>query len=109
MGGMSLVRVTEVGVVGARVLRVVFSDGLVRELDFAGCREGLFASLRDDEVFRAVVVDPVAGTVSFPGGIDFDPDVLHGDATAASPQHPVLVRQTASSIPPERGRLMPRS
>ena len=38
-------------------------------------------------------VDPVAGTVSFPGGIDFDPDVLHGDAVAAGPQQPVLVHQ----------------
>jgi hypothetical protein len=90
---MALVRVREAGVVGDRVLRVVFSDGLVRELDFAGCREGLFAAIQDDDVFLAVGVDPVAGTVSFPGGIDFDPDVLHGDATAASPQHPVLVRQ----------------
>ena len=90
---MSLVRVREVDVVAARVLRVAFADGLVREIDFAPCREGLFAPLQDDEVFHAVVVDPVAGTVSFPGGIDFDPDVLHGDAVAASPQQPVLVHQ----------------
>ena len=90
---MSLVRVREVGVLGARVLRVVFSDGLVRELDFAPCRGGAFASLGDDEVFRAVAVDPIAGTVAFPGGIDFDPDALHGDVSAASPQHPALVRQ----------------
>ena len=90
---MPLVRVREVGVVGARVLRVVFSDGVVRELDFAGCVDGLFSSLGVDEVFQAVVVDPIAGTVSFPGGINFDPDVLRGDAAAASPQHPVLVRQ----------------
>lgn len=88
-----MVRVREVDVVGARVLRIVFSDGLVRELDFAGCREGLFVSLQDDDVFRAVIVDPVAGTISFPGGIDFDPVVLHGDAAAASSQHPVVVRQ----------------
>lgn len=90
---MSLVRVHEVGVVEDRVLRVAFSDGLVRELDFSSCREGVFASLSDDELFEAVAVDPVAGTVSFPGGIDFDPDVLHGDAVAASPQQPVLVRE----------------
>lgn len=90
---MSLVRVREVVVVKDRVLRILFSDGLVRELDFAACREGLFASLEDDEVFRSVAVDQVGGTVSFPGGIDFDPDVLHGDVVAASSQRPVLVRQ----------------
>lgn len=93
MGPVALVRVREAGVVQARVLRIVFSDGVVRELDFAPCQDGLFALLRDDEVFRAVAVDPVAGTVSFPGGIDFDTDVLRGDAEAASPQQPVLVRQ----------------
>lgn len=93
MTPMALVRVREVGVVRDRVLRVVFSDDLVRELDFAGCHEGLFAAIQDDEVFQAVGVDPIAGTVSFPGGIDFDPDVLHGDAPAATPQHPELVRQ----------------
>ena len=62
------------------MIRVIFSDGLVRELDFAACRDGLFASLADDAVFDAVQVDQVVGTVSFPGGIDVDPDVLHGDA-----------------------------
>jgi hypothetical protein len=91
---VGVVRVRDVSVVGARVIRVVFSDGLVRELDFAACREGLFASLADDAVFSAVEENQVAGTVSFPGGIDFDPDVLHGDAAAAAPhQQPVLVRQ----------------
>ncbi len=56
---MSLVRVHEVEVIAARVLRVGFSDGLVRELDFVSCQKGLFASLNDDEVFDAVAVDPV--------------------------------------------------
>ncbi len=94
MVSVSLVRVREVVIIGTRVLRVVFSDGLVRELDFASCEEGVFTALSDDAVFGSVAVDPVAGTVSFPGGIDFDPDVLHGDAPAASPeQQPVVVRQ----------------
>jgi hypothetical protein len=91
---VSLVRVREVVIIGTRVLGVAFSDGLVRELDFASCEAGLFSSLSDDAVFGAVAIDPVSGTISFPGGIDFDPDVLHGDAPAASPeQQPVLVRQ----------------
>jgi hypothetical protein len=76
----------------ARVLRVVFTDGLVREFDFASCNAGVFAAL-DDDAFAAVSVDPIAGTISFPGRIDFDPDVLHGDAPAASRHQPVLIRQ----------------
>jgi hypothetical protein len=90
---MPLVRVREVEVISERVVRVVFSDGIVRELDFARCRSGLFAALDDDAVFHAVSVDPVAGTLAFPGGIDFDPDVLHGDSESSSSQQPTLVRQ----------------
>ncbi|MFN3218503.1 MAG: DUF2442 domain-containing protein [Acidimicrobiales bacterium] len=90
---MALVRVREVDVIGKRVLRVVFSDGLVRELDFAPCTAGVFRALLDDATFNAVAVDGVAGTIGFPGGIDFDPDVLHGDAESAAVQQPVLVRQ----------------
>ncbi len=89
----ALVRVQDVAVVEGRVLRVVFSDGLVRELNFAGVLTGVLAALDHDEVFGAASVDEVSGTVCFPGGIDFDPDVLHGDAAAASPLQPSLVRE----------------
>lgn len=88
-----MVRVHEVETVAERVLRVTFSDGLVRELDFAGCRRGVFAALAEDAVFNAVRVDKVAGTITFPGGIDFDPDVLHGDEVASSPEQPRVVRE----------------
>jgi hypothetical protein len=90
---MAMVRVSEVEVIGARVLRVVFTDGLVRELDFAACNRGVFAVLDEDATFAAVGVDPVAGTVCFPGGLDFDPDVLHGDSPAATQPQPTLIRQ----------------
>ena len=89
----ALARVREVTVAGARVLRVVFTDGLVRELDFTGVLAGVLAVIDSDEAFAAVEVDVVAGTVSWPQGIDFDPDVLHGDAAPASASAPMLVRQ----------------
>ncbi|MCP4100610.1 MAG: hypothetical protein GY750_04185 [Lentisphaerae bacterium] len=53
---------------------------------------GVLAALDDDQMFEAVSVDGVAGTVCFPGGIDFDPDVLHGDASPASSLQSSLVR-----------------
>ena len=74
----ALSRVTAVDHVGARTLRVTFSDGLVRELDFAGTLTGVLAALDDDAVFPMAAVDPVARTVCWPVGIDLDPDVLHG-------------------------------
>jgi hypothetical protein len=66
-------------------LRLTFSDGLVRELDFEGVFEkGVLESLRDVRTFSSVVVDEVAGTIAWPNGVDLDPDVLHGDGVPAS-------------------------
>lgn len=88
-----LARVTEVQHLGARRLRVTFSDGLVRELDFAGALPGVLGWIDDDEVFATVAVDVVAGTVAWPVGIDLDPDVLHGDREPASLPSPRLLRE----------------
>ena len=88
-----LARVEEVGYLGDRVLRVVFSDGMVRELDFASALPGILASIDDDTVFATVDVDQLAGTVCWPNGIDLDPNVLHGDQTPASDQGIRVVRE----------------
>ncbi len=77
-------RVTDVEHLGERRLRITFSDGLVRELDFAGTLGGVLATLDDDAAFSTVSIDSVAGTICWPGGIDLDPDVLHGDHVPAS-------------------------
>lgn len=89
----TLARVTDVEHLGGRTLRVVFSDGLVRELDFAGQLPGVLAMIDDDDVFAQAAVDSVAGTVSWPVGVDLDPDVLHGDAAAAPAVQPRVVRE----------------
>lgn len=88
-----LARVTDVEWLGGRVLRVVFSDGLVRELDFAGRLPGALEVIDADEKFAGAALDPVAGTVSWATGVDLDPDVLHGEAAAASAVQPRLVRE----------------
>jgi Protein of unknown function (DUF2442) len=89
----ALARVTGVEHLGARVLGVTFSDGLVRELDFAGALFGVLASIDDDVTFAEAAVDSVAGTVCWPNGIDLDPDVLHGDERSASAVQPQLLRE----------------
>jgi hypothetical protein len=89
----ALARVTAVEHLGARLLRVTFSDGLVRELDFADALPGVLATIDDDEVFAGVAVDAVAGTISWPNGIDLDPDVLHGDDASASAIQARVVRE----------------
>ncbi len=88
-----LARVTQIEHLGARALRVTFSDGLIGELDFANALPGVLAMIDDDAVFADVVVDPTARTVSWPNGIDLDPDVLYGDHHSASTPQPRLIRE----------------
>ena len=64
------------------VLRLVFDDGTMREIDLEAELWGpVFEPLRhDSELFRQVRVDEELGTIVWPNGADMDPDVLHGDA-----------------------------
>lgn len=87
-------RVVAVEHLGGRQLRVTFDDGLVRELDFDELlRGGVFTELEDPAQFSQAGVDPVAGTVCWPNGIDLDPDVLHGDHPPASGGTPRVLRE----------------
>jgi Protein of unknown function (DUF2442) len=64
-------------------LRLVFEDGVAGEVDVARLVrfEGIFAALHDPASFRAVRVEPDAGTVVWPNGADLDPDVLYAEVT----------------------------
>jgi hypothetical protein len=87
-------RVVGVDHLGGHRLRLTFSDGGVRELDVAqALRGGVFAPLEDEQVFAQVSIDPVAGAISWPIGIDLDPDVLHGDFPPESGPAPQLLRE----------------
>jgi len=79
--------ITNVEPLAERWVRLTFGDGAVHEVDLAGVLEvgGVFAPIRDErEAFEAVTVDPESGTITWPGGIDLDPDVLRGDQSPAS-------------------------
>ena len=65
-------------------LEISFSDGTVANLDFRRRivgRGGPFESLQDVESFAQVAVDEEAGTVVWPNGVDFCPNVLYAEAT----------------------------
>ena len=85
---MRLVQVTNVEVLGHYRLRLGFSDGLVRDVDLTrlGERGEVFVPLRDPDYFAQVRVDPEAGTIVWPNGVDLDPQVLHGDYEPAEPK-----------------------
>ena len=86
-------RVLEVEHLGEYRLRVTFSDGLVRELDFIRVvGAGVFEPLTDPVLFAQVSVDEVAGTIAGPEDVDLDPDVLHGDHESANGRAPTVLR-----------------
>ena len=77
-------RVTKVRHMKDYELEIGFSDGTVAKLDFrariAG-RGGVFRPLESVDFFAQVTVDPEAGTLVWPNGVDFCPDVLYAEAT----------------------------
>lgn len=68
-------------------LRLTFADGAVHEVDLGPvlATGGVLSAIRDDrDVFEAVSVDPETRTITWPGNIELDPDVLRGDFAPAS-------------------------
>lgn len=87
-------------------LRPTFEDGVVGEVDLARLVgfEGVFAPLRDPASFRAVRIEPEAGTIVRPNGADLDPDVLYAGVTGVPVEARLGVPQaswagTATSTP----------
>jgi Protein of unknown function (DUF2442) len=79
--------VVGVAVLGDHVLRLLFSDGTVGDVDFTAEHwTGVLEPLSDAEYFAQVRIDPEAGTVSRPDGIDLAPEPLYEQAHA----HPLV-------------------
>src|SRR5262245_36987933 len=65
-------------IVGPYCIRLEFSDGVVRTIDFQPVLEGeLYRPLRDLNQFNSVSLDPEVHTLVWPNGADFDPATLH--------------------------------
>lgn len=59
-------------------LRVLFSDGAVRDIDMKNELWGqMFTPLKDEAFFSQVFVDPETGVVSWPNGADVATDALY--------------------------------
>jgi hypothetical protein len=79
--------VTGVAVVGDHVLRLLFSDGTVGDVDLSAERwTGVLEPLNDPDIFVQVAIDAESGTVTWPGGIDLAPEPLFERAHA----HPLV-------------------
>ena len=89
-------RIEAISQLGDFKLRLTFSDGRVRDLDFyLTLQGGIFEELRNPELFKQVTIDAFTGTLCWPNGVDFDPDVLHGDF---EPSHGTAPHVLADSL-----------
>jgi hypothetical protein len=59
-------------------VRILFADGEVRDVDITPLLDTpAFSPLRDPAVFERVTVDERTGTITWPGDVDLDPDVIY--------------------------------
>ena len=85
-----LLKITDVQPLDGYWLRLTFSDGAVKDVDVSQvvAQGEVFASIREHrEVFERVRVDPETQTISWPGEVDLDPEVLYGRYEPASGVH----------------------
>ena len=90
-------RITDVKYIENYILAITFTDGEKAELDFREKdvgRGGVFLPLEELDFFKQLQVDPVAGTLLWPNGVDLDPDVLYSEAT----ETPLPVFETISKL-----------
>ena len=79
--------VAGVAVVADHVLRLLFSDATAGDADFSAERwTGVLEPLNDPACFAQVILDPEAGTIAWPGGVDLAPEPLYDQARA----HPLI-------------------
>lgn len=73
-------RITGVEPTGNYSLELWFSDGAFRHLDLMGLisRRRALRPLCDPGLFRQVYVNKATHSISWPGGIDLNPDALYG-------------------------------
>jgi hypothetical protein len=91
-----MARVNYVRPAGEYRLELGFTDGTKGSVDLRERiegRGGVFAALNDSSVFEQVRVDSEAGTIVWPNGVDFCPDVLYALVTGVPTAHAVMQRR----------------
>lgn len=93
--------VVGVAVLRPHVMRLLFDDGVVRDVEFVpGEATGsLLTPLVEADYFAQVRVDVDLRTVVWPNGLDLAPEVLHGDHEPENTLgfHDVTARQLTES------------
>lgn len=93
-----LYKVTNFEIVANYTIRVEFDDGSEQIIDFRPVLHGeMWGPLQDLTLFNKVELDPVAYTLTWPNGADFDPETLrnwpnYADELAARAQQWIKVQ-----------------
>lgn len=70
-------QVTRFEIVDDHTVSVLFDDGAWQTIDFEPVLHGeMWGPLRDLALFNQVSIDPIARTLTWPNGADFDPETL---------------------------------
>lgn len=75
-----IIHIVSVKSLGDFVLNLKFDDGLEKNIDMWPLikdTKGLLGQLKDKELFSKVSIDTEAGTIIWPNGVDYAPDVLY--------------------------------
>lgn len=82
-----IIDVVEAKILARHIVELLFEDGERRVIDLEPYLEGpMFEALaRDYELFRALHVDPRAGTVVWPNGADISPRTLYAESKRVVP------------------------
>lgn len=73
-----LYKVTNFEIISDYTIRVSFDDNEEQVINFKPVLHGdMWGALQDLAIFNQVMIDPIAHTLSWPNGADFDPETLH--------------------------------
>jgi hypothetical protein len=72
------IKISAVEVLEGYSLRLYFYNGTIKEINLEPVLYGvLYEPLRNLELFRQVAVNDETGTIEWPNGADFDPELLY--------------------------------
>ncbi len=73
-----LYKVTRFEIIDDYTICIEFNDGMEQTVNFEPILHGeMWGPLQDLSFFNAVELDPIAHTLTWPNGADFDPETLH--------------------------------
>jgi len=82
-----LLHVTKAEYVGDYKVDVSFNDGRKGVADLSpALRGGVFAPLKDKDLFSKLAVDAELGTISWPNGVDLAPEYIYFQAFRGEPE-----------------------